>query len=332
MAQKRHIVYKTTHLKDRISWTAGLAGVIRMLTWETKNALGIDKTELQRHAIHHADAMRGYKLMSKEELKEITDLINKRVNKTEVSKANVEGLFDEPKTGMLINPIEAQRRLRIFSEEFLNKEFDVFASLLPNHVITDYLSNHFAIRKESEWTIVGSSNDFEASTGMKFMYMDTLAYSHNTSTLVAIELKMDSPLGKDQLLKYCFMAAYLEQRGMIAPNTNFKILILGNDNTLTDIIPSLMQEAKNQLQTERFPKKKITREEVDSLVPRTSELLAKLEIKNTTWQEFGTYFDTLRHKLPENSNAETLCKLIDGFLISLQTKYSRKLKRVIYVK
>jgi hypothetical protein len=313
MAQKRHVVFKTNHLKNRISWTSGVAGVIRLLTWETDNALGISKTQLQQRVLEHVFQSCENEVLTEEKFKSIATSL-------------------DTKTRREINPIEAQRRVRFFSEEFLNKEFDVFMSLLPNMEITNYLNSHFTLEKDSEWTIAGSSNDFEASTGMKFMYMDTLAYSHDTSTLIALELKMDSPLGKDQILKYCFMAAYLESKGMIARNSNFYILILGNDFSLTDLVSSLKQEAQQQLREKQYPKKGITTEEIESLAQRVETILNSLDIKNTTWQDFGDYFDKLHRSLPAHPYAETLHKLIDGFLISLQTKYSRKLKRPIYVR
>ena len=331
MAQKRHVVYRTTHLKNRISWTSGVAGVIRLLTWETDNALGISKTQLQQRVLEHVFQSCENEVLTEEKFKSIATSLDTKTRR-EIESASVENLYDDPKKGLLINPIEAQRRVRFFSEEFLNKEFDVFMSLLPNIEITNYLNTHFTLKEDSEWTIAGSSNDFEASTGMKFMYMDTLAYSHRTSTLIALELKMDSPLGKDQILKYCFMAAYLESKGMIARNSNFHILILGNDSSLTNSVSSLKQEAQQQLREKQYPKKGIAPEEIDSLGQRAETILINLDIKNTTWQDFGDYFDKLLHSIPAHSYAETLHKLIDGFLISLQTKYSRKLKRPIYVR
>lgn len=331
MAQKRHIVYRTMHLKDRISWTSGVAGVIRMLTWETENALGISKTLLQQRVLDHVFESCANEVLDQPKWQAITSALESKIE-NEIDSASVENLYDEPIKGRLISPIEAQRRLRFFSEEFLNKEFDVFTSLLPSSVLTDYLKDHFTIRPESQWTITGSSNDFEASTGMKFMYMDTLAYAHNTSTLVALELKMDSPLGKDQILKYCFMAAYLENKGFIAPNSNFHILIIGNKSLTPETLSTLRQTAAVQLKEKQYPKKKITREQIELFVPRVTSLINTIEIKSTTWQEFGDYFDKLNHTLPTSPYAETLHKLIDGFLISLQTKYSRKLKRQIYVR
>jgi len=331
MAQKRHIVYRTMHLKDRISWTSGVAGVIRMLTWETENALGISKTRLQQRVLDHVFESCANEVLDQPKWEAITSALESKIE-NEIDSASVENLYDEPIKGRLISPIEAQRRLRFFSEEFLNKEFDVFTSLLPSSVLTYYLKGHFTIRPESQWTITGSSNDFEASTGMKFMYMDTLAYAHNTSTLVALELKMDSPLGKDQILKYCFMAAYLESKGFIAPNSNFHILIIGNKSLTPETLSTMRQTAAVQLNEKQYPKKKITREQIELFVPRVASLINTMEVKSTNWQEFGDYFHKLNHTLPTSPYAETLHKLIDGFLVSLQTKYSRKLKRPIYVR
>jgi hypothetical protein len=99
-----------------------------------------------------------------------------------------------------------------------------------------------------------------------------------------------------------------------------------------ETLPTLRQTAAVQLNEKQYPKKKITREQIELFVPRVASLINTIEIKSTTWQEFGDYFDKLNHTLPTSPYAETLHKLIDGFLVSLQTKYSRKLKRPIYVR
>jgi hypothetical protein len=335
MAQKRHVVYRTTHLKDRISWTSGVAGVIRMLTWETRHALGIDKTDLQYRAINNALQILGHEIPFEKKLKELKKQIEKK-NTAEINSTSVDNLYDNPKSGLLTYPIEAQRRVRLFREEFLNRELDIFLSLLPDMELTGYLSTQYKLDPESKWTIFGSSNDFEASTGIKFMAIDTIAYSHNSRQLLALELKMDTPTGKDQILKYGFMAAYLELKGMIAKNSEFKLLILGNTALSAIEIRTLLENAEKQLSAKQYPKKGIkknfTTEEITSLAARASEFIKDVQIKSTTWQEFGDYFDKLNHTLPANPHTETLHKLIDGFLVSLQTKYSRKLKRPIYVR
>lgn len=305
----------------------GVAGVIRLLTWETQNTIGISKTKFQKRLIKDV-----YELSNNGEytIDEIEQIINKNIKK-EISSANVKEIYQDPVKETLISPIEAQRRLRYFSEEFLNKEFDIFLSLLPNRVLTDYFSNYFSVADECQWTVIGSSNDFEQSTEISFMYMDTLAYCHKTSTLIALELKMDSQLGNDQLLKYVFMSSYLEAKGMIAPNTQLEILILGPDSEIASQIPNLLLDIENQLNKKLYPKKRVSFEEMETLVPRVKQILKSMNVKHTTWQKFGEYFETLLPNIPKNGYSESLYKLIEGFLMTLQTKYSRKQKKQVYL-
>ncbi|MFM7104121.1 MAG: hypothetical protein ACKOW8_01270, partial [Flavobacteriales bacterium] len=95
MAQKRHIIYKTNHLKDRISWTSGLAGVIRLLTWETDNALGISKTQLQKKVLDHVFQFCQNEVLTKERHSKITTLLESNTRK-EIESTRVDGLYDAP--------------------------------------------------------------------------------------------------------------------------------------------------------------------------------------------------------------------------------------------
>ena len=326
--KKRIGLLNIEHLKNRTSWTMGVAGVVRLLTWETKTTLGKSKTKFQKQIIKDV-----YNLSKNEDytLNEIEGILNKQI-KNEVVSANVSDIYESPKKDKLISPIEAQRRLRYFSEEFLNKEFDILLSLLPNSILTNYFATFFPISKECEWSVFGSSNDFEQSTEISFMYMDTLAYCHKTSTLVALELKMDSPIGDGQLLKYIFMSAYLESKGMIAQNTTLHILFLSPDSKTSKQIPLLLKDSKKQLENKQYPKKRVTLKEMESLAPRVHQILQSVIVQHTTWQKFGDNFEILLRKIPKNGYSESLYKLIDGFLITLQTKYSRKQKKQIYIK
>jgi hypothetical protein len=64
-------VYETNHLKDRISWTAGVAGVIRMLTRETEHALGISKNQLQQRVLEHVFQSCENEVLTEEKFKSI---------------------------------------------------------------------------------------------------------------------------------------------------------------------------------------------------------------------------------------------------------------------
>ena len=328
MNKKRIGLTEINHLRDRLSWTMGVAGVIRMLVWETGSVLGISKTKFRDKITETVYKLSKSENISKDQIK---STLKKEID-NEIMSSKAESIYDSPKTDLLISPIEAQRRLRYFSEEFLNKEFDILLSLLPNKYLNNYFLNYFDIPKTNDWNIIGSSNDYEQATGIKFMYMDTLAYSHISKTLIALELKMDSQLGKDQLLKYMFMAAYLEEKEMISPNTEFKILILSPDSKTHNKIPELLEKTKEQINQKEFPKKGVTLQEMEALTPNVLRILKNVDIKSTTWQEFGEYFQVILDNIDSSEYSETFYKLVNGFLTTLKTKYSRKLKKNIYIK
>jgi hypothetical protein len=102
-----------------------VAGVIRLLTWETDNALGISKTQLQQRALDHVFQSCENEILTREELDAIATSFKSKTKK-EIESSSVQDPYADPIKGRLISPIEAQRRLRFFSEEFLNNEFDVF--------------------------------------------------------------------------------------------------------------------------------------------------------------------------------------------------------------
>jgi hypothetical protein len=304
----------------------GIAGITRLITWETDTVLGISKTTFRKNITTRIFDLCN---ITKQEQSKI-DTILSAEHKNEVESANAKTLYEEPKKNRLISPFEAQRRLRYFSEEYLNKEFDIFMSLLPNLIISNYLSKFFSIDPNSVWNIIGSSNDFEQSTGISFMYMDTLAYSHATKTLIALELKMDSDIGKNQLLKYMFMKAYLEDIGMIATDTKFEILILGPSKNIENKIPYLLEDTRIQLAEKNYPKKRVSKEQMENLLPFVKKLIEETNIRCTSWQDFGDYFYEVKCNTSNHGNSETLYKLIDGFLSTLNQKFSRKHNTTIY--
>ena len=140
--KERLVLTKINHLKEQLPWTMGLAGLARLVTWETKNVLGVSKNELVEKIIGWVLEFQGER---DEETgppneKEILEYCKKRMD-GEKANSEVDELYAEKKNGLLISPMEAQRRMRCFSEEFLNKEFDMFLSLLPDHVINNYLKS-----------------------------------------------------------------------------------------------------------------------------------------------------------------------------------------------
>ena len=122
MSKKRIGLINFNHLKDKSYWTMGIAGITRLITWETQTVLGISKTTFRKNITTRIFDLCN---ITKQEQSKI-DTILSAEHKNEVESANAKTLYEEPKKNRLISPFEAQRRLRYFSEEYLNKEFDIF--------------------------------------------------------------------------------------------------------------------------------------------------------------------------------------------------------------
>ena len=343
--KERLVLTKINHLKEQLPWTMGLAGLARLVTWETKNVLGVSKNELVEKIIGWVLEFQGER---NEETgppneKEILEYCKKRMD-GEKANSEVDELYAEKKNGLLISPMEAQRRMRCFSEEFLNKEFDVFLSLLPDHVINNYLKSFFpSVCKEAKWNLFGLSNDFETAVSIKYMYHDTLLYSQETSHLVSIELKFDTDLSDNQLLKYAFMMADLESQGKIDKDCTHDFLVISQElkkkqkflsrgsSELREMALDLIKDPLKK----RYPKKpkgEIFKNKIEALVPRTRKILQDMNIHLTDWQKFGDYFAAIHEGMEKNRTNETYEKLIRGFLESLETKYSQQNKAPLFVR
>jgi hypothetical protein len=343
--KERLVLTKINHLKEQLPWTMGLAGLARLVTWETKNVLGVSKNELVEKIIGWVLEFQGEwnEETGPPNEKEILEYCKKRMD-AEKANSEVDEIYAEKKNGLLISPMEAQRRMRCFSEEFLNKEFDMFLSLLPDHVINNYLKSFFpSVCEEAKWNLFGLSNDFETAVSIKYMYHDTLLYSHETSHLVSIELKFDTDLSDNQLLKYAFMMADLESQGKIDKECTHDFLVISqalkSKHKFLSRSPSELRDIAisqiNDPERNRFPKKpkgEAMRERIDGLVPRTREILQDMNIHMTDWQKFGEYFAIIHDKMEKNRTNETYEKLIRGFLESLETKYSHQNKARLFAR
>jgi hypothetical protein len=331
---------ETKHLKDSQPWTMGLAGLLRLVTWQTASVLGISKTKYRKAVVKWTVEV--FKRYVEEEDLDFSEIESKAGNLVErnsaeqVQKANPEEgkMYEKPKTGLMVAPYEAQRRLRYFDEEYLNKEFDIFMALLPDQTLTQYINQFFDLPEGNGWSVFGNTNDIEQSTGIKYMVFDTLAYSHETKTLVALELKVDAPPAKDQVYKYAFLKADLESQGMIAEGSSFHLLFIGAKEGTDDLYEELVEHGKHLLDLgeEHYPKKTREPERLKSLAPLVEKVLDEIQVRHTTWQELGEYFDELLKSAPEESYAESYAKVIKGFLDSLSLKWSKVQEDHLYTR
>jgi len=331
---------ETKHLKDSQPWTMGLAGLLRLVTWQTASVLGISKTKYRNAVVKWTvEVFRrhvGEEDFDFPKIESEAGSLVERNSAEQVQKANPEEgkMYEKPKTGLMVAPYEAQRRLRYFDEEYLNKEFDIFLALLPDQTLTQYLNQFFDLPEMNEWSVFGNTNDIEQSTGIKYMVFDTLVYSHETKKLVALELKVDAPPSKDQVYKYAFLKADLESQGMIAEGSSFHLLFIGAKEGTDGLYEGLVEHGKHLLDLgeEHYPKKTREPERLKSLAPSVGKVLNGIQVTHTTWQKLGEYFDQLLKAAPEDSYAESYAKVIRGFLESLSQKWSKDQEKNLYVR
>jgi hypothetical protein len=234
-----------------------------------------------------------------------------------------------PVSNTLTSPLEAQRRLRTFGEDYLNKELDLFLSILPDKVVGKIISALTSVELAQDWNIIGNSNDLEDSTGMKFMQVDTLAYSDRLVHLVAIEQKIDAKPMDDQALKYAAAAAFFEVHDFIPKGTRFSLLFVMPDEISKRHLESMRLRNMQLIEGGWFKerRKRITPESLAALELPTRRILETCSIECVSWQEVGDCLGRQRIYAVENDLAT---KLITGFLYTLSQKRTRD-GRKIYV-
>ena len=335
-AKKRIGLLNTEHLKESQPWTMGLVDLLTLLTWETARVLGISKTKYRKKIVELTMDCLKRRLPDKGiDFSEIEKKANAEVDrniKQQIEDANPkkDDRYETPVTGLMVAPFEAQRRLRYFDKEYLNKEFNIFLSLLPDATLTRYFSQFFEVSNESKWSVFGNTNDIEQSTGIKYMLFDTLAYSHDTSTLVAVELKIDGKPSKDRVFKYAFLKADLESKGMIAKGSQFHLLFIGAKKESDEFFIELVQHGETLLSHGELPKKTTDPEHLKAIAPMVKKVLNQVQIKYTAWQEFGEHLEGLLADSPTETYAESYVKVIKGFLEALSLKWSKDQSRKLY--
>ncbi len=183
-------------LDVEISWSTGVSNMLEWLTWSTQNILGISKTELRKQIVEWADdeKIRNATLAEKQKFVE-----NRFIAEIESSEKYEKYAKPEYK---IATPREVLRRTKYFSEDYLNKEFDIFWGLASDLYLDQFYSQFTKISAGGRWFSHGNSGLFTYSTNITSMAMDNLSYNPDEKLLVANELKLGGRKNKDQILKY----------------------------------------------------------------------------------------------------------------------------------
>jgi hypothetical protein len=327
MSQPYAGLQRIEHLKQRQHWPSALVSLFYYLAYRTSLLLGKSKTDLVKKVIEH---VLSNQTGASPSALDVFDKSFRLLVEKEQERAKVDQKYSRPTLDLFLTPEEALRRLRYFSEEYLNREFDIFLDLLPDAVLDAYFSLFFSIRPGGSWNVIGNSPDFYVSRSASFMQPDTLAYNVTHGILIAVELKIDAPLQKEQILNYCRMAALLEADGLTDPGTEFKILVISADGSrAASRGEDLIAKAKSQLAA-GCKGWRCNPDEAARREKRTAEVLGALELRFSSWQALGEYFAADLKRCRGVGLEQSYTKLVEGFLNSLAEKYSHKQASVLY--
>jgi len=298
----RRVFGQISHLSEPIPWTTGLSNMVEFLVWGTSNVLGVSKKEYAKQIITWTLS----KEMNGLPQREIERSVSKKL---EVLLETTEQLdrYSRKSTG-ICSAREALRRVKYFSEDYLNKEFDIFVSLVSDNYLDQLYSRFIEFEDGNIWSTHGNSGLFEYSTELKAMFMDNLAYNQSSNTLVANELKLNGKKNPDQILKYALMYNYLEENQFINSGSKFLLLFIGGKEVQYDLDTELDEEIKY-----------CERKNRNDLI--TSEILERAKnicVKCMSWMDIIKFNESYLKSLHETNQVER--KLLMGFNQSLREK------------
>ncbi|PCI64154.1 MAG: hypothetical protein COB38_13005 [Gammaproteobacteria bacterium] len=290
------------HLSNKIPWTTGLSNMVEFVVWNTSSVLGVSKKEYWKQIVDWVKSDELKDLKNEDVIK----VIEKRLDSIMLETEQLE-TYSKKSTG-ICTAREALRRVKYFSEDYLNKEFDIFLSLVSDSYLDMFYKQFISFEEKNSWSTHGNSGLFECSTKLTAMFMDNLAYNNKSNILVANELKLNGKKNPDQILKYCLMYNYLLEHKFIEKDAKFLLLFIGGKE--------VQYEREVELNKEIEYCKKKNRHDLISqpIIEKASDLL----IKSITWMDMMKFNETYLEQLDSKYQVEH--KLIKGFNNSLNEK------------
>ena len=167
----RNVFGQINSLAEHVSWTTGVSNMLEWLAWSTNDVLGVTKTRYRQQIVSwsHDEAVRHSALEEKQRY--VSHKLKEELERSEQSERYA------PPTSAIASPREALRRAKYFSEDYLNKEFDVFWSLVADRYLDTFYEQFTRITGGGRWFRHGNSGLFETSTNIREMQMDNLSYN-----------------------------------------------------------------------------------------------------------------------------------------------------------
>jgi len=298
----RTVFGSISHLSDPIPWTTGLSNMVEFLVWRTSNVLGISKKDYAKQVIEWATNAEMNNLPSDEIAKKIDKKLKNLLEDSEQLER-----YSKKSTG-ICSAREALRRVKYFSEDYLNKEFDIFLNLSSDSYLDKFYKQYIDFGLKNNWSTHGNSGLFEYSTELTAMFMDNLAYNVKSNVLVANELKLNGKKNSDQILKYALMYNYLQSNDFINSNSIFLLLFIGGKKANY----SLQEEIEKEI---NYCTKKGRLDLVTDAILTTAK---KICLKSIGWEEMVDFNKLYLDGLSPTNQVER--KLLHGFNLSLQEK------------
>ena len=303
MSDKKKLFGEFDNLKNGSKWTTAFSSMFEWITWETDRILGIPKSEYAKKVI----ALTVENLNSNSDQGEIAKKITNTLS-SERKKTYREDRFAEKMKG-LVNPYEALRRARFFSEDYINKEFDLFMYLASSSFLDYVYSKYFQIKAGECWYYQGNSGMFAVNTNTGYMQMDGLSYNEKAKVIIGNELKLGGKKNKDQILKYVSLYIDLKESNFIEKDCSFKLLFTSETEESFSIDALLEDEIKH---CSRENKEWFKRNKAKIMLE-----LPKIEVNSMSWIALRNH---IKEYLPKvNSDVEE--KLMNGFIDAIEEKY-----------
>ncbi len=293
-------------LADRISWTTGVSNMLDWLTWSTSGVLGITKTQYWKRIIAWTqdDAVRDR--TPQEKLNYVRQKLDEELKRSEQSER-----YARP-ASTIASAREALRRTKFFSEDYLNKEFDIFWILVSDEYLDSFYRQFTHIHGGGRWSTHGNGGLFQCSTAIKEMQMDNLSYNETEALLVANELKLGGKKNSDQILKYALMFKRLRDKKFIVPQSRFLLLFIGKAKKDSDWQAAIQAEISFCRNTSKSTARAACQ-------PDVIEIANAAGYGSTSWGELIEFNKAYAAKLdPKLRQVEQ--KLLWGFNESLAAK------------
>jgi len=291
-----------SNLSHNVPWTTGLSNMVEFVVWNTSSVLGVSKKEYWKQIVRWVRA----EDLSELENEDLVKAVEKRLDHLMLETEQLETY--STKSSGICTAREALRRVRYFSEDYLNKEFDIFLSLSSDKYLDKFYKQFVSFDECNTWSTHGNSGLFEYSTKLTAMFMDNLAYNQKSNWLVANELKLNGKKNPDQILKYSLMYNYLVENQFINPNANFLLLFIGGRDVQYNFEFELEKEIEYCKTKKRYDL--VTKE----IIERANCLL----VKSITWMDMIAFNELYLNYLDQEQQVER--KLIIGFNQSLKEK------------